>query len=162
MRPAPDEILQRLQHLQAGLQRAGVKLTAQRVAICRALAGSDAHPDAETVYRAVRGHLPTLSRDTVYRTLARLVALGLITRLGAAPGRMRFDGAVRAHHHFCCVRCGAIADVACEALAQGAVPAAVHACGQVQTVQVTVYGLCRRCGRETAAGRPETIREEDA
>ena len=44
--------------------RAGMKVTHQRTEIFREVAGSDEHPDAETVYQRVRKRVTGISRDT--------------------------------------------------------------------------------------------------
>lgn len=79
---------QRMNHFKEQIRNAGVKLTHQRMEIFREVAMSEAHPDAEKIYKKVRERLPSVSLDTVYRTLWSLLDLGLITTLG--PPR-RFD-----------------------------------------------------------------------
>ena len=46
--------------------------------IFRELAQTGDHPDVETVFKGVRERMPTVSLDTVYRTLWWLKELGLI------------------------------------------------------------------------------------
>ncbi|MDA8177928.1 MAG: transcriptional repressor, partial [Deltaproteobacteria bacterium] len=91
MKAGNVEIGRRLERFQAACRRAGVKLTHQRLEIFREIAGSTKHPDAETVYRGVRARVPTVSLDTVYRTLWLLDGLGLITTLGPRRESVRFD-----------------------------------------------------------------------
>ena len=74
----------RLQQLKDGARKAGVKLTHQRLEIFRELAATAEHPDADAIFRAVQQRVPTVSVDTVYRTLWRLHDLGLVTTLGFA------------------------------------------------------------------------------
>ena len=50
------------------------RATRQLDATLRVLLGSDQHPTAEQVLHAVRAELPAVSRGTVYRNLAKLVA----------------------------------------------------------------------------------------
>ncbi len=154
-----DEMPQRMQHLKAGLKRAGIKLTHQRLEICREIAGATNHPDVETVFNGVRARVPTLALDTVYRTLALLVELGLIEKLGTAQETMRFDGNMTQHHHFVCTRCGATHDFYSGQLDQLSLPDDVHAIGQVHKVQVEVRGICQRCAHDdwscTARAQPK-------
>ena len=48
-------------------RRRGLRVTAQRLAVYRAVAADLSHPTAESVYARVRGQLPMLSPATVYR-----------------------------------------------------------------------------------------------
>ncbi len=54
--------------------------------------------------------MPTVSLDTVYRTLWMLNDLGLTTTLGPRRDSMRFDANLARHHHYVCVRCGLVRD----------------------------------------------------
>ena len=64
-----DETTRRVAQFKATAKARGIKLTPQRLEIFREVASSLEHPDAETVYRAVHARMPTVSLDTVYRTL---------------------------------------------------------------------------------------------
>ena len=110
-----NELEQRLEHFKDVCRNEGLKLTYQRIVIFEEVAKSRDHPDAETVFRGVRDRVPTVSLDTVYRTLWMLNAMGLITTVGP-PGKGRFDADVSPHHHFVCSRCGAVCDVHCPKL----------------------------------------------
>ena len=146
---------QRLEHMKAALRRAGVKLTPQRLEIFRELTGTEAHPDAETLFRAVQQRMPTVSVDTVYRTLWMLHDLGLVTTLGPRGSGVRFDANLDRHHHYVCVRCGLVRDFDSEELDGLSVPGAVTQLGSIVDTQVEVRGLCTTCQREQeAANRP--------
>ena len=83
---APDEIQHRMIRFKEALARAGVKLTHQRLETFSEAARTGEHPDAETVFRGVRERLPTVSLDTVYRTLWLLIDLGVLITLGPPRG----------------------------------------------------------------------------
>ena len=148
----PAEIQRRLERLRTALRRSGAKLTHQRLEIFREIASRVDHPGVEAVFRAVKERLPTVSLDTVYRTLWLLNDLGLITTLGPRREGVRFDPNLDRHHHYVCVRCGLVQDFVSPRLAALPVPAAVRGFGSVEGVQVEVRGLCRRCS-STGAGR---------
>ncbi|MGB9619381.1 MAG: Fur family transcriptional regulator, partial [Armatimonadota bacterium] len=101
-----EELKRRVDHCHKVLKQAGVRTTHQRLVIFEEVARSSRHPDADAVYRAVRRRIPTISLDTVYRTLWLFKDLGLVATLGPSRERTRFDGNVRRHHHFICNRCG--------------------------------------------------------
>lgn len=137
----------RLARFKGGLKHAGVKLTHQRLEIFREAARSGDHPDAETICRRVRKRMPTVSLDTVYRTLWLLVDFGLIATLGPYRGRVRFEANTDPHHHFVCVKCGLTRDFTCKAFDRLNVPDAVKALGKVDMARVEVRGVCSRCSK---------------
>jgi Fur family peroxide stress response transcriptional regulator len=138
----------RLEHLKTVSRQAGVKLTHQRLEIFREVARSVEHPDAETVFRGVRRRMPTVSLDTVYRTLWLLNDLGLITTLGPRRERVRFDANLQQHHHYVCVRCGLARDFESADLNALRVPEAVKGFGSVVATHVEVRGICERCRKK--------------
>ena len=54
-------------------------MTHQRTEVFREVAGAVDHPDAEAVDRRVRKRIPSISLDTVYRSLWLFSELGLVT-----------------------------------------------------------------------------------
>jgi Fur family peroxide stress response transcriptional regulator len=146
---------QRLEHLKATAKEAGVKLTHQRLEIFRELAASEEHPDAETLFRAVQQRVPTVSLDTVYRTLWMLHDLGLVTTLGPQRDGMRFDANLDRHHHYLCVRCGLVRDFESQELNGLRVPDAVRRLGSIVDAHVEVRGLCTKCQRARDASKQQ-------
>jgi len=135
----------RLEHLKAVCQKAGMRVTHQRLEIFREVAMTEKHPNAEQVFRGVRNRLPTVSLDTVYRTLWMLVDLGLITTMNPGRRRARFDANLDQHHHFVCTRCGYTRDFYSEAFNTLSLPETVEALGDAHQTQVEVRGLCHEC-----------------
>ncbi len=144
-----EEVQSRLDRFKAECRRAGLKLTHQRIEIFRELARTGDHPDAETVYRRVRRRVPTVSLDTVYRTLWMLIDLGLVNTLGSPRGRVRFDANTNPHHHFVCRKCGAAHDFYSRDFDLLNVPDAVRKLGSVATAHVEFRGVCARCLNDT-------------
>ncbi len=136
---------QRIERFKHAAKSAGIKLTHQRLEIFREIAGSVEHPDAETVYRAVQVRVPTVSRDTVYRTLWKLRDLGLVTTLGSRRQHVRFDANLDHHHHYICTSCGLTRDFESASLDAARLPDAVKRFGSVAATHVEVRGLCRAC-----------------
>lgn len=156
MKTGNVEIGRRLERFQGACRKAGVKLTHQRLEIFREIAGSTEHPDAETVCRGVRARVPTVSLDTVYRTLWLLDGLGLITTLGPRRESVRFDPNLAHHHHVLCVQCGRAMDFESADLNVLPIPASVKKFGSVVATHVEVRGVCAACAKETASGRTKT------
>lgn len=144
--PGRDERAERrLTQWTEAVRASGVKLTHQRLEIFRELAANQDHPDVETVFRAVRVRVPTVSLDTVYRTLWLLHELGLITTLGPRRDGIRFDVNLERHHHFVCVRCGLVRDFESDALTELPLPDGLTELGEVLDARVEVRGVCGAC-----------------
>ena len=125
-----------------------VRLTPQRLLIWEELLLHSTHPGAEEIYKSVRRRLPTLSFDTVYRTLHLFSSLGLIESIGSDSQRARFDTDMTPHHHFVCERCGAILDIpSAEVDRLQNFPTQVS-CGRVERVRVEFRGLCKKCAEK--------------
>lgn len=148
------EIDRRLAAFQARVREAGVKLTHQRLVIFREVAASTEHPDADAILKAVQRRLPTVSLDTIYRTLWLLHDLGLVSTLGPRRQSVRFDANVRNHHHYVCERCGLVRDFDSAELDQIAVPAAARAFGTIARAQVEIRGICEKCATKTGGPPP--------
>ncbi|MBW2581134.1 MAG: transcriptional repressor, partial [Deltaproteobacteria bacterium] len=99
----------------------------------------------EKVYQGVRERMPTISLDTVYRTLWWLKELGLITTLGPPRERTRFDANLNRHHHFVCIKCGLTRDFYSDKLDRLTLPESIQSIGLVETTQVEVKGVCLEC-----------------
>jgi Fur family transcriptional regulator, peroxide stress response regulator len=151
-----DRTERRLEHLEGVARQAGVKLTHQRQEIFRALAASEVHPDAETLFRVVQRRMPTVSLDTVYRTIWMLHDLGLVATLGPQRDGTRFDANLDRHHHYVCVRCGLVRDFESADLNTLRVPEAVREIGSIVDAHVEVRGLCARCAGPPPAAPPST------
>ena len=143
----------RLEHIKAIARKAGVKLTHQRLEIFLELARTEEHPDAEAIFRAVQQRMPTVSLDTVYRTLWMLRDLGLVATLGPQGDGVRFDANLDPHHHCVCVRCGLVRDFDSEELNGLRVPDAVKQIGSIVDARVEVRGLCARCQTTARASK---------
>jgi Fur family transcriptional regulator, peroxide stress response regulator len=154
MNVAKAEVARRLDGFKAACKQAGVKLTHQRLEIFREVAASLEHPDAEMVFRAVQTRMPTVSLDTVYRTLWLLSDLRLVTPLGPRRESVRFDANLAKHHHYVCMRCGLTRDFESSALDAIRIPAAVKELGSVVATQVEVRGLCPACAKAKAGKAP--------
>lgn len=138
-------IEKRMTRFNEACRKAGAKLTHQRMEIFREVAQTGDHPGVEKVYQGVRERMPTVSLDTVYRTLWWLKELGLITTLGPPRERTRFDANLNHHHHFVCVECGVTRDFYSDQFDKLKLPESVQFIGQAEMTQVEVKGVCLKC-----------------
>jgi Fur family transcriptional regulator, peroxide stress response regulator len=146
------DIEQRLAGFEEVCRNTGAKLTHQRMEIFREVIQTDEHPDVEKVFKGVRKRVPTVSMDTVYRTLWWLKDLGLVTMLGPPRERARFDANLSRHHHFVCTQCGLTRDFYSEEFDNLELPDSVPSIGKAEKIQVEVKGLCVKCA---ATGKPD-------
>jgi len=126
-------------------REAGLRLTHQRLEIFSELAGTPDHPTAETIYQRIRGKIPTISLDTIYRTLATFAHHGLINKIETTESQARFEVKLMRHHHVICRRCNRITDFQWESLDDVSLPVEIDRWGRVENSNVTVYGICREC-----------------
>ena len=152
MKVSKKEIERRMAHFEEVCRSSGAKLTHQRMEIFREVAQTADHPDADRIFRRVRERLPTVSMDTVYRTLWWLTDLGLIAILGPPRERVRFDANLRRHHHFVCTRCGLTRDFESERFDSLELPEGVRSIGHAEETQVEIKGLCLECAAKGTAG----------
>jgi len=139
---------QRLAACQRALHEAGIRMTPQRLEVFREVAGRGDHPDAETVFREVRRRMPTVSLDTVHRTLQLLKDLGLVVPLGPRHESVRFDAHTEPHDHYVCLRCGMTRDIEGPRVDVRPSPEKVAYLGSVVGARVLVQGICRACAEE--------------
>jgi Fur family peroxide stress response transcriptional regulator len=147
-------------HLVEGLRRAGLRLTPQRVAICRLLAESKDHPTAGMIYHALLPQFPTLSLATVYKTLEVLKQLGLVQSLGDAGDRCEhFDADLTPHINLVCTRCHRVRDYHDDMIRHVEQQLATRSGYEIQGARIVYYGLCPDCRNgETSVRSPAESR----
>lgn len=135
-----------LLELEARCAAAGIPVTAQRRVMLEVLVGRDDHPTVDQLYGAIAKRLPDVSRATVYRSLEKLEELGLLRRVEHPGSAVRLDGNVKPHHHFLCLRCGAIEDLPVESVRGHEKLVFVPTDHQdAEEISLTVRGICKRC-----------------
>jgi Fe2+ or Zn2+ uptake regulation protein len=135
------------------LRRHGLRVTAQRLAVLRAV-GDDPHVTADGVAARVRSELGAISHQAVYDALGALTESGLLRRIQPAGSPARYEDRVADnHHHLICRACGRTVDVDC---AIGEAPCLVAADGlgyEIDEAEVIYWGRCPQC---VAASAPPT------
>ena len=128
------------------IRAAGLRCTAQRVAVLSTLRADRRHFPVEEVTTRVREHLGGISGQAVYNALAVLVRAGLARRIEPAGSAALYEARVGDnHHHIVCRFCGAVADVDC---LHGAAPCLdpSHAHGfTIDEAEITFWGICPAC-----------------
>jgi Fur family ferric uptake transcriptional regulator len=135
------------------LRQRGIQVTAQRVAVLRAVSGHP-HATADALASIVRSEIGVISLQSVYDALAVLVDEGLVRRIQPAGSAALFEDRVADnHHHLICRICGRVVDVDC---AVGAAPClqASDARGyDIDEAEVAYWGRCPECRRRNSKKR---------
>lgn len=135
----------KIKHFETACREAGLKITHQRLEIFRELAASKDHPSVETIYKRLAKKLPTISLDTVYRTLNTLEKQGVVSRVDTTESQARFEAEMSPHHHIICNNCGTITDFKSSGLDENVILDKVQDWGKVSRMNITLYGLCNDC-----------------
>lgn len=128
------------------LQQAGLRLTAQRRAICEYLATTDKHPTPYMVYADLVQQHPDISRATVYNTLNTLQQLGAIAEISFGHEHTHYETNPAPHINLICLRCHQITDYSEQTLVADLTQPLFAATGfRPLTTKVEVLGLCPVC-----------------
>jgi Fur family peroxide stress response transcriptional regulator len=134
------------EHFISTLQRSGMRLTPQRIAICKLLSESHDHPTSAMIYDQIRVQYPSLSLMTVYNTLDRLVNLGLVNALGnAGDDNSHYDGNTSSHINLACISCHKIVDMDSPQITNLDHVVSDTSGYKLLGVRMMYYGLCPEC-----------------
>ncbi|MBK9126870.1 MAG: transcriptional repressor [Phycisphaerales bacterium] len=136
------------------LREHGIQVTAQRLAVLRAVAARP-HSTADEIAEEVRAAIGAISRQAVYDTLGILVEKGLIRRIEPAGSPARFEDRVGDnHHHIICRACGKTVDVDCGASMPPRLTDAARAGFRIDEAEVIYWGACPDCLRAPPGKKP--------
>jgi Fe2+ or Zn2+ uptake regulation protein len=137
------------------LREHGIQVTAQRLAVLRAVSG-EPHTTADRVAEVARLEIGAISLQAVYDALALLVAEGLIRRIQPAGSAARYEDRVGDnHHHLICRVCGRVVDVDCAVGAAPCLAAADDKGYQIEEAEIAYWGRCPDCQAQSPAPSPE-------
>ncbi len=127
------------------LREHGVQVTAQRVAVLRAVSGRP-HCTADDIAEVVRAEIGAISRQAVYDALGTLAEKGIIRRIQPAGSPALYEGRVGDnHHHLICRICGKTVDVDCAVGAAPCLTAADTSGYVIDEAEVIYWGTCPKC-----------------
>lgn len=127
------------------LRQHGVQVTAQRLAVLRAVS-TRPHGTADDVAEVVRADLGVISRQAVYDVLRVLADKGLVRRIQPAGSPARYEDRVGDnHHHFICCICGQMVDIDCAVGTNPCLTAAEDSGYKIDKVEVVYWGRCPAC-----------------
>lgn len=135
------------------LRDAGLNVTAQRMAVLRAVSAQQ-HATADEVADVARAEIGAISRQAAYDALAAMVDKGLIRRIQPAGSAARFEDRVSDnHHHLICRSCGSMVDIDCAVDNTPCLTANDDHGYEIDEAEVVYWGRCPACQRmATTAG----------
>jgi Fur family ferric uptake transcriptional regulator len=127
------------------LRRHGLQVTAQRLAVMRAVSARP-HATADELIEDVRAEIGSISRQAVYDALGVLVDKHLLRRIQPAGSAARYEDRVDDnHHHLICRDCGKTYDIDC-AIGRKPCLTAKDAHGfEIDEAEVIYWGRCPKC-----------------
>src|SRR5215510_9593134 len=144
------------------LRQHGVQVTAQRMAVLRAVADRP-HSTADDIDKVVRAEIGAISRQAVYDVLGTLTQKGLLRRIQPAGSPARFEDRVGDnHHHLICRSCGRMVDVDCAVGDAPCLTAADDSGYEIDEAEVVYWGRCPECAADRPTSRATSHHKETA
>ena len=84
------------------MNKKGLRITPQRLAVLDTVRELKSHPTAENVLDYIKSHHPNIATGTVYKTLDTFVKKGIIKKVNTEKNIQRFDSVLEKHHHLYC------------------------------------------------------------
>ena len=129
----------------AVLRQRGLRVTAQRLAVLRAVSDVP-HVTADLVAEQARGEIGSISTQAVYNALADLTESGLVRRIQPAGSPARYEDRVGDnHHHLICRVCDRMLDVDCAVGERPCLTAAEDHGYEIDEAEVIYWGRCPEC-----------------
>lgn len=124
-----------------------LKVTPQRIAIYKELISSKNHPSINYIYERIKLLYPTISLDTVNRTLLTFAEIGIANIVEGSGSPKRFDPNIEDHHHFICLECGTIIDFSSNSVNNVEIPEELEKNTKVIRKKIVLEGFCSKCNR---------------
>ncbi len=136
------------------LRGSGHKMTPQRMMILNSLRHATGHLTAADIYERVKDAYPYVDISTVYRTLAVLKEMRLIseTDMGVGDATFEWVGAER-HHHLICRKCNGVTRLDHRYLAEVGARIATALGFRADLDHFAIFGVCAQCQREPAKAK---------
>lgn len=127
------------------LRRHGLQVTAQRLAVMRAVS-SRPHATADELIEDVRVVIGSISRQAVYDTLGVLTEKNLVRRIQPTGSAARYEDRVDDnHHHLICRGCGKMYDIDCAVGMTPCLTASDDHGFEIDQAEVIFWGNCPAC-----------------
>ena len=131
------------------LRRHGLRVTAKRVAVLRAVADQP-HSTTDDIFQAVQAEVGAVSQQAIYDALASCTDMGLLRRIQPAGSVARYERRVADnHHHLICRTCSRMVDVDCAVGDTPCLTAADESGYEIDEAEVVYWGRCPDCAAKT-------------
>jgi Fur family transcriptional regulator, stress-responsive regulator len=135
------------------LRRHDLRVTAQRVAVLRAVSGRP-HASTDEIHQGVQAEIGAVSQQAVYDALAVFTERGLLRRIQPPGSPARYEARVGDnHHHLICRTCDRVVDVDCAVGYAPCLTAADAAGFEIHEAEVVYWGRCPQCIATRASAR---------
>lgn len=123
------------------------RITPERFEVLNAVIAYEGHFDADELYLDMKSSRSKVSRATVYNTLDKLLACGIISRyrFGEKLARYELVFGREPHHHIICRACGKIEEFSDKRVERLARDAAETMRYHLQDQVLHIFGLCHQC-----------------
>lgn len=131
------------------LETKSLKLTSQRRTILNEALHANGHFSADKLLDLSKGRDRTISKATVYRTLALLKESGVLEEQDFGDGKKLYERAQgrRHHDHFVCIRCGKIIEFENDQIEKLQNAEAAKKYFKVVYHSLKLFGFCRGCAQ---------------
>ncbi len=125
-----------------------LRVTPQRELIYKVLSSNKEHPTVEAIFDEVKKLYPSISLNTVYKTLEMFAHKGIVKRLIVGINIYRFDANINPHAHIMCMECKQVDDIdgklsgLTEEIKQ---EVNINSDYEVTSVDILLYGCCKEC-----------------
>ena len=132
------------------LRDRGLRMTPQRRAIVAEIMRTRGHISPTALARKVQGEMPGVNASTVYRTLALLEEIGILSHAHLEGGAEYHRAEEAGHVHLTCSNCGAEDDLSLEEAEALSHLIERHSEFLPDLTHFAISGLCAECRRASA------------
>jgi len=133
---------QKYLNLSTKLEEKEIRPTHQRLKLLEYFYEHPNHPTVDDIFRALKPHMPTMTKATIYNNLKLFVQKGIIVEVHIEDNEVRYELAVKSHGHFKCIDCGTIYDFGAEI---DELPTTGLDEFQIDNKNVYFRGVCPKC-----------------
>jgi len=129
----------------SALRGLGLRMTPQRQAIVSEVMQAQGHISPAAVARRVQSRMPGVNPSTVYRTLAMLEEMGILSHAHLEGGAEYHRAGEGGHVHLTCSRCGAEDDLSLAEAESLELLIRKHRGFRPDLTHFAISGLCAAC-----------------
>ena len=139
-----DDVLREFKQF---LRMKGLRVTPERLRICREVYATTIHFDAEDLVHRIMASGFHVSRATVYRTLDVLEKCGLVKKIRQTDSRHHYEKTLGTEHHdhLFCDTCGKVIEFVEDEIERLQDDVCLQFGFQPRRHILQIYGLCKEC-----------------